>query len=167
MAIKPIWPQAFVKIGVLDGLIDIILTKNHWGSHVIKAGVCLFLGVDACRHQLLLSCFDNVGQLFLQICGPHDCIISIFFYNGLDYGGARTQLCHPLYQWVEVLPVLCPMKLFEFLEILPSKFIEIQGVWKGLLGYQILILVPYFLGFAWSQTLPIERLSLAIGDVCS
>ena len=59
------------------------------------------------------------------------------------------------------------MELFEFLEILPSKFIEIQGVREGLLGYQVLILVPYFLGFAGSQALPIESLSFAIGDVCS
>ena len=57
------------------------------------------------------------------------------------------------------------MELFEFLEVLSSEFIEVQGVWEGLLGYQILVLVPDSLSFARGQTLPIERFSFALGDV--
>ena len=98
MSIKTIWPKTLVKISVPDGLGDILLAKNHTGSHLVKAGVCLLLGVGASRHQLLLSLFDDVGQLSLQVCRPHDCLISIILDYGLNKGRTRTQLCHPLDQ---------------------------------------------------------------------
>ena len=57
------------------------------------------------------------------------------------------------------------MELFEFLEVLPSEFVEIKGVRKRLFWYQIIVLVPYSLCFAGSQVLPIEGLSLLAGDI--